>query len=271
MGPPQLPMQLGSATDEADILPFMSQLTIKLSEKADALIAQLQKEIFQRRRKKVSAEAVIETLIESGAKSQSDKRYATSWMNLVADIEKAAKVADAHGARPANLSEEEWALVLSHRIRSATTAGGAKGTTRKSTTRRTPATTKDTAKATAKTTATATPKVTRQAPSKTAAKATTKDAAPAAVKAAARPARAKATTGTTTRSRRSAGTGTAPGRPTGSRASSRASSSVAKRMAKAVSRLSSAAGSTAPTLSAEPAGNGAAAPEPSLSSPAAEA
>ena len=56
----------------------MSQLTIKLSDKADALIAQLQKEIFNRRRKKVSAAGVVETLVESGAKSQSDKRFATA-------------------------------------------------------------------------------------------------------------------------------------------------------------------------------------------------
>ena len=65
----------------------MSQLTIKLSDKADALIAQLQKEIFNRRRKKVSAAGVVETLVESGAKSQSDKRFATSWTNLIKDIE----------------------------------------------------------------------------------------------------------------------------------------------------------------------------------------
>jgi len=96
----------------------MSQLTIQISEKGGALIAQLQKEIFQRRRKKVSAEGVIETLIESGAKSQSDKRFATSWKNLIADIEKAAKVAQTHGAKPANLSDAEWALVLAHRTRS---------------------------------------------------------------------------------------------------------------------------------------------------------
>ena len=70
----------------------MSQLTIKLSDKADALIAQLQKEIFNRRRKKVSAAGVVETLVESGAKSQSDKRFATSWTNLIKDIEKAAKL-----------------------------------------------------------------------------------------------------------------------------------------------------------------------------------
>ena len=95
----------------------MSQLTIQISENGDALIAQLQKEIFQRRRKKVSAEGVIETLIESGAKSQSDKRFAASWQNLVADIEKAAKVAQTHGAKPANLSDAEWALVLAHRTR----------------------------------------------------------------------------------------------------------------------------------------------------------
>jgi hypothetical protein len=100
----------------------MSQLTVQLSDRADALIAQLQKEIFQRRRKKVSAAGVIETLVESGAKSQSDKRFATSWKNLVADIEKAARLADAHGARPAGLSDEEWVLVLSHRTRSAAPA-----------------------------------------------------------------------------------------------------------------------------------------------------
>jgi septal ring-binding cell division protein DamX len=97
----------------------MSQLTIKLSDKADALIAQLQKQIFNRRRKKVSPAGVVETLVESGAKSQSDKRFATSWKNLIADIESAAKVADAHGVKPANLSDEEWAMVLNHRSRPA--------------------------------------------------------------------------------------------------------------------------------------------------------
>jgi hypothetical protein len=96
----------------------MSQLTIKLSDKADALIAQLQKEIFNRRRKKVSAAGVVETLVESGAKSQSDKRFATSWKNLIGDIEKAAKLANAHGSKPANLTDAEWAMVLSHRARS---------------------------------------------------------------------------------------------------------------------------------------------------------
>ena len=94
----------------------MSQLTIKLSDKADALIAQLQKEIFNRRRKKVTAAGVVETLVESGAKSQSDKRFATSWVNLIKDIEKAAKLAYANGSKPASLTDEEWALVLSHRV-----------------------------------------------------------------------------------------------------------------------------------------------------------
>ena len=96
----------------------MSQITIKLSDKADALIVQLQKEIFNRRRKKVTAAGVVETLVESGAKSQSDKRFATSWTNLIKDIEKAAKLAYAHGSKPPTLSDEEWALVLSHRSRS---------------------------------------------------------------------------------------------------------------------------------------------------------
>ena len=95
----------------------MAQVTIQLSDKALALVAQLQKEIFNRRRKKVSVAGVVETLVESGAKSQSDKRFATSWKNLITDIEKAAKVADAHGAKPANLTDAEWAMVLSHRTR----------------------------------------------------------------------------------------------------------------------------------------------------------
>jgi hypothetical protein len=109
----------------------MSQLTIQLSDKADALVAQLQKEIFQRRRKKVSPEGVIETLVESGAKSQSDKRFATSWKNLVSDIEKAARLADAHGTKPAVLSDEEWALVLTHRSRNTTPPPRATAATRK--------------------------------------------------------------------------------------------------------------------------------------------
>ena len=99
----------------------MSQLTVKLSAKGDALVAQLQKEIFNRRRKKVTASQVVETLVESGAKSQSDKRYAASWKNLIKDIEKAAKISEVHGNKPANVSAEEWALILSHRTRKGTT------------------------------------------------------------------------------------------------------------------------------------------------------
>ena len=97
----------------------MSQLSINLSDKADALVAQLQKEIFNRRRKKVTAAGVVETLVESGARSQSDKRFATSWVNLIKDIEKAAKLANAHGSKPASLTDEEWVMVLSHRNRTA--------------------------------------------------------------------------------------------------------------------------------------------------------
>ncbi len=100
----------------------MSELKIKLSAKADALIAQLQKEIFNRRRKKISAAGVVESLVESGAKSQSDKRYASSWINLIKDIEKAAKVTEVHGNKPSGLSADEWALILSHRTRKGTNA-----------------------------------------------------------------------------------------------------------------------------------------------------
>ena len=100
----------------------MSQLSIKVSAKGEAMIATLQKEIFNRRRKKVTASQVVETLVESGAKSQSDKRYAASWKNLIKDIEKAAKVSEVHGNKPANVSADEWALILSHRTRKTTTA-----------------------------------------------------------------------------------------------------------------------------------------------------
>ena len=98
----------------------MSQLTIKVSAKADAMIAQQKKEIFNRRRKKVTAQGVVETLVESGAKSQSDKRYAASWKNLIKDIEKAAKISEVHGNKPANISTDEWALIVSHRNRRVT-------------------------------------------------------------------------------------------------------------------------------------------------------
>ncbi len=121
----------------------MSQLTIKVSAKGDAMIATLQKEIFNRRRKKVTASQVVETLVESGAKSQSDKRYAASWKNLIKDIEKAAKISEVHGNKPANISAEEWALILSHRTR--------KGVTSKKTTIAKKPATKRTVKATVKT------------------------------------------------------------------------------------------------------------------------
>ena len=100
----------------------MSQLSIKVSAKGEAMIATLQKEIFNRRRKKVTATQVVETIVESGAKSQSDKRYAASWKNLINDIEKAAKVSEVHGNKPANVSADEWALILSHRTRKTTSA-----------------------------------------------------------------------------------------------------------------------------------------------------
>ena len=100
----------------------MSQLTIKVSAKAEAMIAQLQKEIFNRRRKKITAQGVVESLVESGAKSQSDKRYASSWKNLIKDIEKAAKQSEVHGSKPANISADEWAMLLAHRTRKGSTA-----------------------------------------------------------------------------------------------------------------------------------------------------
>ena len=100
----------------------MASLTIKVSAKADAMIAQLQKEIFNRRRKKVTAQGVVETLVESGAKSQSDKRYAASWKNLIKDIEKAAKASEEHGNKPANVTAEEWAMLVAMRTRKGTAA-----------------------------------------------------------------------------------------------------------------------------------------------------
>ena len=86
------------------------------------MIAQLQKEIFNRRRKKITPQGVVESLVESGAKSQSDKRYASSWKNLIKDIEKAAKQSEAHGNKPANISAEEWAMLLAHRTRKGSVA-----------------------------------------------------------------------------------------------------------------------------------------------------
>jgi hypothetical protein len=227
----------------------MSQLTIKLSDKADALIAQLQKEIFNRRRKKVSPAGVVETLVESGAKSQSDKRFATSWKNLIADIEKAAKVANAHGSKPANLSDAEWALILSHRSRAAATKSSAN-----------PAAKAPARKPAAKT---ATAKAAVVKPAKPA----VKPAAKAAVKSTA----AKAKPGTAARNpiRKSAVKETTVKPTAASKPAARSAvrrkaqpsavakagtSSVARRMAKAVSRLS-AGGAVAP---ATPSSNGAA-------------
>ena len=193
----------------------MSQLTIKLSDKADALIAQLQKEIFNRRRKKVSASGVVETLVESGAKSQSDKRFATSWKNLISDIEKAAKLANAHGSKPANLSDAEWALVLSHRARSTGTAKSAA---------------KPAAKRAAKAPAARKPAA-KKAPAPAKAAAASKPAAkakPKPVKAARNPVKKTAAKGTAVKA-------AAKAKPAAAR------SSVARRMAKAVSRLNTSA------------------------------
>ena len=125
----------------------MSQLKISVSAKADAMIAQLQKEIFNRRRKKITAEGVVESLVESGAKSQSDKRFAASWKNLIKDIEKAAKASEVHGNKPANISADEWALIISHRTRKGTSA---KKTSTKKTAVKKPAAKKAVAKKTTK-------------------------------------------------------------------------------------------------------------------------
>jgi hypothetical protein len=243
----------------------MSQLTIKLSDKADALIAQLQKEIFNRRRKKVSPAGVVETLVESGAKSQSDKRFATSWKNLIADIEKAAKVANAHGSKPANLSDAEWALILSHRSRAAATKSSAKPAAKAPA--RKPAAKTATAKAAVTKTAT---KTTAKTTAKTAVK-TAKPAVKAAAKAAVKSTAAKAKPGTAARNpiRKSAVKESTVKPAAGSKPAARSAvrrkaqpsaaakagtSSVARRMAKAVSRLS-AGGAVAPTT---PSSNGAA-------------
>ena len=143
----------------------MSQLSIKVSAKGEAMIATLQKEIFNRRRKKVTASQVVETLVESGAKSQSDKRYAASWKNLIKDIEKAAKVSEVHGNKPANVSADEWALILSHRTRKTT---GAKKVSAKTSAKKTAVKKPVAKKAIAK------KAVSKPAPAKTAAKAKVK-------------------------------------------------------------------------------------------------
>ena len=243
----------------------MSQLTIQLSDKADALIAQLQKEIFNRRRKKVSPAGVVETLVESGAKSQSDKRFATSWKNLIADIEKAAKVANAHGSKPANLSDAEWALILSHRSRAAATKSSAKPAAKAPA--RKPAAKSATAKVAVAKTAT---KTATKTTAKTAVK-TAKPAVKAAAKAAVKSTAAKPKPGTAARNpirksavKESTVKPAAASKPAArsavrrkaqpSAAAKAGTSSVARRMAKAVSRLS-AGGAVAPTT---PSSNGAA-------------
>ena len=147
----------------------MSQLSIKVSAKGEAMIATLQKEIFNRRRKKVTATQVVETLVESGAKSQSDKRYAASWKNLIKDIEKAAKISEIHGNKPANVSADEWALILSHRTRKASTSSTKKVSAKTSAK-------KDTVKKTATKKAIAKKSVTKATPAKIASKAKVKTA-----------------------------------------------------------------------------------------------
>ena len=199
----------------------MSQLSIKLSDKADALVAQLQKEIFNRRRKKVTAAGVVETLVESGARSQSDKRFATSWVNLIKDIEKAAKLANAHGSKPASLTDEEWVMVLSHRNRAASV------------------------KPARKKPATASKKATTSRSAKAASKSTAKPAT-------AKPAAAKKQASEKTASKASSATSAKP-RPA-KRARKRtqasvASGTVAGRMAKAAAQLVSANGINSPARS----------------------
>ena len=49
-----------------------------------------------------------DTLVES-------PQIAQRITNNLDNIEKAAKIAEAHGNKPANISAEEWAMILSHR------------------------------------------------------------------------------------------------------------------------------------------------------------
>jgi hypothetical protein len=231
----------------------MSQLTITISDKADALIAQLQKEIFNRRRKKVTAEGVVATLIESGAKSQSDKRFATSWKNLIADIERAAKAAQAHGSKPGNLSDEEWALVLSHRTRAPKASASAPARKPRSAAKAKAAAPARSRRPAAGAKAVLAEKVT---PTKTRSAATARPATKTEAKAVAKPtanpatkakpaAKAKTTTSrrsaTASRSTTAAVAAKSPAKPATRKASTAkpSSSSVARRMAKAASRLGS--------------------------------
>ena len=210
---------------------LMSQLSIKLSDKADALVAQLQKEIFNRRRKKVTAAGVVETLVESGARSQSDKRFATSWVNLIKDIEKAAKLANAHGSKPASLTDEEWVMVLSHRNRTASVKPARKkpatASKKAPSSRSAKAASKSTAKSAAAKPATAKPAGVKPAAAKKKASATTAAKASSASTAKPRPAK---------RARKRAQTSVASG-------------TVAGRMAKAAAQLVSTNGIHSPARS----------------------
>ena len=218
----------------------MSQLSIKLSDKADALIAQLQKEIFNRRRKKVTASGVVETLVESGARSQSDKRFSTSWVNLIQDIEKAAKLANAHGSKPSSLSDEEWVMVLSHRNRQSSVKPARQSTAKK------PAAKKPAAKKPAAKKRAAVKASKAKAPTAKAAVAKTSVKKPASRKPTTARAAKKTTTTSTTVSTAS--------KPRAARRArkatkSSASGSVAGRMAKAAAQLGSGSGITSPARS----------------------
>ena len=223
----------------------MSQLTIKLSDKADALIAQLQKEIFNRRRKKVTASGVVETLVESGARSQSDKRFSTSWVNLIQDIEKAAKLANAHGSKPSSLSDEEWVMVLSHRNRQSTGKPARQSAAKKPAAKK-PAAKKSAAKKPAAKKRAAVKASTAKAPAAKAAVAKTSVKKSASRKPATTRAAKKTTTTSTTVSTAS--------KPRSARRArkatkSSASGSVAGRMAKAAAQLGSGSGITSPVRS----------------------
>ena len=218
----------------------MSQLTIKLSDKADALIAQLQKEIFNRRRKKVTASGVVETLVESGARSQSDKRFSTSWVNLIQDIEKAAKLANAHGSKPSSLSDEEWVMVLSHRNRQSTGKPARQSAAKK------PAAKKPAAKKPAAKKRAAVKASTAKAPAAKAAVAKTSVKKSAARKPATTRAAKKTTTTSTTVSTASKPRSARRARKA---ANSSPAGSVAGRMAKAAAQLGSGIGITSPARS----------------------
>tara|TARA_B100001175_G_scaffold29513_1_gene21722 strand:+ start:143 stop:814 length:672 start_codon:yes stop_codon:yes gene_type:complete len=223
----------------------MSQLSIKLSDKADALIAQLQKEIFNRRRKKVTASGVVETLVESGARSQSDKRFSTSWVNLIQDIEKAAKLANAHGSKPSSLSDEEWVMVLSHRNRQSTGKPARQSTAKKPAAKK-PAAKKPAAKKPAAKKRAAVKASTAKAPAAKAAVAKTSVKKSAARKPATTRAAKKTTTTSTTVS-----TASKPRSARRARKATKASASgsVAGRMAKAAAQLGSGSGIPSPARS----------------------